>query len=107
MASSPVVNVSLTLSPQPGALSSSCRVVRYTALVSGIAYGITHRRTLQKRLDAAAEKAEYKRKEELIAKAKEAYKNRLLAQQSGGNGVISDPEDPRFDLEKWIAQFDK
>ncbi|KAL9935169.1 hypothetical protein V8E36_006245 [Tilletia maclaganii] len=88
MASSPVVNV-----------------VRYTALVSGIAYGITHRRTLQSRVDAAAEKAEYKRKEELIAKAKEAYKNRLVAKQS--NGVISDPDDPKFDLEKWLAQYEK
>ncbi|KAE8215553.1 hypothetical protein CF327_g1195 [Tilletia walkeri] len=90
MASSPVVNV-----------------VRYTALVSGIAYGITHRRTLQSRADAAAEKAEYKRKEELIAKAKESYKNRLVAQSAGGNGVISDPNDPKFDLEKWLLQFEK
>ncbi|GAC97672.1 hypothetical protein PHSY_005258 [Pseudozyma hubeiensis SY62] len=66
--------------------SSRCRcfrrVVRYSALVGGIGYGILHRRTLQAKADAKAAHAEYKHKEQLIQKAKEAYKNKLVAKQS-------------------------
>lgn len=57
-------------------------MVRYSALVGGIGYGILHRRTLQAKEDVKAAHAEYKHKEHLIQKAKEAYKNRLVAKQS-------------------------
>lgn len=66
----------------------SIQVVRYSALVGGIGYGVLHRRTLQAREDKKFEKAEYKRKEDLINQAKEAYKQRLVLQaqnaKSGG-----------------------
>ncbi|TKY88501.1 hypothetical protein EX895_002489 [Sporisorium graminicola] len=89
MSSSPVLNV-----------------VRYSALVGGIGYGILHRRTLQAKADAKAAHAEYKHKEQLIQKAKEAYKNRLVAKQSD-TGVVSDPENPAFDLEKFLTKLEQ
>ncbi|CAO1616116.1 unnamed protein product [Jaminaea pallidilutea] len=92
MAASPVVNV-----------------VRYSALVGGIGYGVLHRRTLQAREDKKFEKAEYKRKEDLINQAKEAYKQRLVlqAQNAKSGGVVTNPEDPNFDLEKFLTSLEK
>lgn len=66
------------------------QVVRYSALVGGIGYGILHRRTLQVKADVKAAHAEYKHKEHLIQQAKEAYKNRLVAKQSATGGTYSD-----------------
>ncbi|PWZ03820.1 hypothetical protein BCV70DRAFT_210034 [Testicularia cyperi] len=88
MSSSPVLNV-----------------VRYSALVGGIGYGIVHRRTLQAKEDVKAAHAAYKHKEDLIKKAKEAYKNRLVAKQD--TGVITDPESPAFDLEKFLIKLEQ
>jgi F-type H+-transporting ATP synthase subunit e len=66
--------------------------VRYSALVGGIGYGILHRRTLQGVEDKNFAQAEWKRKENLIKEAKEAYKNRLVqnvaAMQSDGEYVV-------------------
>lgn len=56
------------------------QVARYSALIGGIGYGIVHRRTLQQKEDKRHEKAEYKRREDLIKQAKEAYKNKLATQ---------------------------
>lgn len=63
--------------------------MRYTALVSGIGYGIFHRRTLQAREDKHAQEKAYRHKEELIAKAKEAYKNRLVASKADDGGEFT------------------
>jgi F-type H+-transporting ATP synthase subunit e len=68
---------------------SQRQVVRYSALVGGIGYGILHRRTLQAKADVKAAHAEYKHKEQLIQKAKEAYKNRLVAKQSSSGGTYN------------------
>lgn len=82
-------NVLGSLPPCPFAsFSRSLQVVRYSALVGGIGYGILHRRTLQGVEDKNFAQAEWKRKENLIREAKEAYKNRLVqnvaAMQSDG-----------------------
>ncbi|KDN43323.1 hypothetical protein K437DRAFT_257530 [Tilletiaria anomala UBC 951] len=89
MAPSPVINV-----------------VRYSALVGGIAYGIVHRRTLQAREDAKAAERAYKHKEDLIRQAKKAYADRLVAANSG-SGVVTNPDDPKFDLEKFLVHLEK
>ncbi|KAH9996522.1 ATP synthase E chain-domain-containing protein [Russula vinacea] len=84
-------------------VSSTVNVVRYTALLSGVFYGIYHRRTLQNEHDAGkAHHAKHER-EALIAQAKEAWKQK---QAGNKDGVITDPEDPRFDLEKLIAKWE-
>ncbi|KAI0249541.1 ATP synthase E chain-domain-containing protein [Lactifluus subvellereus] len=77
-------------------VSSTVNVVRYTALLSGVFYGIYHRRTLQNAHDAdKAHHVKHKR-EALIAQAKEEWKKK---QAGDKDGVITDPENPRFDLE--------
>ncbi|KAH9486442.1 ATP synthase subunit e, mitochondrial [Psilocybe cubensis] len=85
-------------------VSSTVNVVRYTALFSGIAYGWYHRRSLQASHDQHKLEAAAHSREKLIADAKEAWKRRNEAADSS---LITDPEDPRFDLEKLIAKWEK
>lgn len=68
---------------------ATSQTVRYSALVGGIGYGILRRRTLQAKEDIKAAHAEYKRKEQLIQKAKQAYKDRLVAQQTNSGGTYN------------------
>ncbi|CAO1629821.1 unnamed protein product [Sympodiomycopsis kandeliae] len=84
-------------------------VARYSALVGGIGYGILHRRTLQAKEDARYEKSQIKKREDLIAKAKEAYRNKLAADQARklGSTVETNPDSPNFDLEKFLNSLDK
>ncbi|KAH9969151.1 ATP synthase E chain-domain-containing protein [Russula dissimulans] len=84
-------------------VTPTVNVVRYTALLSGVFYGIYHRRTLQNAHDA--EKAHHAKheRESLIAQAREAWKQK---QAGDKDGVISDPEHPHFDLEKLIAKME-
>ncbi|EPT03455.1 hypothetical protein FOMPIDRAFT_1028727 [Fomitopsis schrenkii] len=83
--------------------SSTVNVVRYTALLTGVFYGIAHRRTLQKAHDEEVKRHAVHEREHLVAQAKEAWKKK---QESGKGGVITDPEDPNFDLEKLIAKWE-
>ncbi|OSD06184.1 hypothetical protein PYCCODRAFT_1431995 [Trametes coccinea BRFM310] len=83
--------------------STTVNVVRYTALLGGVFYGIAHRRSLQKAHDAEVKQHAIHEREHLIAEAKEAWKKK---QESGKDGVVTDPEDPRFDLEKLIAKWE-
>ena len=52
------------------------KVVRYTALLSGVFYGISHRRTLQKAHDEDKQHHAIHEREHLIAQAKEAWKKK-------------------------------
>ncbi|EPQ29515.1 uncharacterized protein PFL1_02734 [Pseudozyma flocculosa PF-1] len=81
-------------------------VVRYSALVGGIGYGVVHRRTLQAREDDKAAQRAYKHKEDLIKQAKKAYAQKLVAKQSD-TGIVTDPENPAFDLEKFLQKFEQ
>lgn len=63
------------------------QVVRYGALISGIGYGILHRRTLQRKQDAEHAKHEATKQERWIAEANEAWRKKQespLAQASAG-----------------------
>ncbi|PWN30743.1 hypothetical protein BDZ90DRAFT_229741 [Jaminaea rosea] len=83
-------------------------VVRYSALLGGIGYGIVRRRSLQAREDKRFEAAEWKRQEDLINRAKEAYKESLRVKVAAKeSGVVSDPDSPNFDLEKFLGSLDK
>ncbi|KAF8455676.1 ATP synthase E chain-domain-containing protein [Terfezia claveryi] len=79
-------------------VSPAVNVLRYTALAAGILYGIQHQRTLYKKQQQHKDSEEYAHKEALIRKAKEEYKKKT----SPPSGVITDPEDSRFDLEKFL-----
>ncbi|KAI0652364.1 ATP synthase E chain-domain-containing protein [Trametes meyenii] len=83
--------------------STTVNVVRYTALLGGVFYGIAHRRSLQKAHDADVKQHAIHEREHLIAEAKDAWKKK---QESNKGGVVTDPEDPRFDLEKLIAKWE-
>ncbi|KAI0348105.1 hypothetical protein BDW22DRAFT_1479969 [Trametopsis cervina] len=85
--------------------SSTVNVVRYTALLSGVFYGITHRRTLQKEHDQEKRTHAIHEREHLIAEAKEAWKRKQ--EGSKKDSIITDPEDPHFDLEKLISKWEK
>lgn len=107
------------------------QVIRYTALLSGVFYGISHRRSLQKAHDADKEHHAIHEREHLVAQAKEAWKRKNEGSMDGGEhcplaarivllllrcatllttwqlgSVVTDPEDPRFDLEKLIAKWE-
>ncbi|KAG9313951.1 ATP synthase E chain-domain-containing protein [Chiua virens] len=86
-------------------MSSTLNVARYTALASGIAYGIYHHRSLQKAHDQEKEHRAIHHREQLIAQAKDVWLQKKLSAK--GDGVITDPENPRFDLEKLFAKWEK
>ncbi|CAE6406935.1 unnamed protein product [Rhizoctonia solani] len=83
--------------------SPTVNVVRYTALGAGILYGIVHRRTLQTRLDNERAHQEETRHLELVQQAKEAWKRK----NDTSSSLVTDPDDPRFDIDKLIAKYDE
>ncbi|PSS29687.1 hypothetical protein PHLCEN_2v2835 [Hermanssonia centrifuga] len=85
--------------------SSTVNVVRYTALLSGIFYGVSHRRTLQKAHDEDVKHHAVHEREHLIAQAKEAWKKKQDSSKDSTR-LVTDPEDPRFDLEKLLAKWE-
>ncbi|KAK0233849.1 ATP synthase E chain-domain-containing protein [Armillaria fumosa] len=89
-------------------VSPTVNVARYTALFSGVVYGWYHRRSLQAAHNVhKTQHAEHER-ERLIAEAKEAWKKKQeTAKAPAADSLITDPEDPRFDLEKLIAKWEK
>jgi len=86
--------------------SPTVNVVRYTALFTGVVYGWYHRRTLQAAYDVHKIEAATHRQEHLIAQAKEAWRKKLEAPKVAADTLVTDPEDPRFDLEKLIARWE-
>ncbi|KAI0035152.1 ATP synthase E chain-domain-containing protein [Vararia minispora EC-137] len=84
--------------------SSAVNVFRYSALGFGVFYGFMHRRTLQKEHDVAKACHEELKREELLAKAKEAWKQKQT--KAKGDDLVTDPDDPRFDLEKLLAKLE-
>ncbi|KAJ9623518.1 F1F0 ATP synthase subunit e, mitochondrial [Taxawa tesnikishii (nom. ined.)] len=66
---------------------ASTGVFRWSALGLGIFYGFYHQSTISASEKLAQINADYERKTRLIEQAK---------------GIISDPEDPNFDLEKYL-----
>ncbi|KIK71695.1 hypothetical protein GYMLUDRAFT_33852 [Collybiopsis luxurians FD-317 M1] len=85
-------------------VSPTVNVARYTALFAGVFYGFYHRRTLQAAHEEHKLQHAAHEREHLIAEAKEAWKRKQASK--GSSDVITDPEDPRFDLEKLIAKWE-
>ena len=85
-------------------------------------YGFTHQRAITSSIHASHEHAEWKKKENLISKAKLEWAKKTLppqAKTASGDGmfrkngyrfgltastVISDPNDPNFDLEAYLTK---
>jgi F-type H+-transporting ATP synthase subunit e len=61
------------------------KVVRYTALLTGVLYGVIHKRTLQAAHEQKHEHQSRHRHEQLVAKAKDAWRQRQTP-KSGDDG---------------------
>jgi len=85
--------------------SMTVNVVRYTALFTGVLYGVMHKRTLQSVHDQKKEHAAHHHHEELVARAKDAWRQKQTSM--AGDGIISNPDDPKFDLEKLLQKYEK
>ncbi|KAI9299158.1 hypothetical protein K502DRAFT_361693 [Neoconidiobolus thromboides FSU 785] len=79
-------------------------VLRWGALSGGLFYGYNRHNSLVKLEAKLQAENEYKRKEKLIHDAKVAYAQKKAAQ---GSSVVSDPDSPNFDLEKFLLSFEK
>lgn len=73
-----------TSSPPTHYTSFVLQVVRYTALASGIVYGIVHRKTLQERFDKQAADKEVQQRARWLEEAKKAWEAQKLQGKSGG-----------------------
>ncbi|MCJ1286450.1 hypothetical protein MMC26_005795 [Xylographa opegraphella] len=85
--------------------ASGANVLRYTALGSGVFYGLFHQRTLNAHAEQQELQRKYQAEESLIAKAKAEYAKKTTPQErkTTGGGVTSDPDDPKFDLEAYLT----
>ncbi|KAF8807898.1 hypothetical protein BYT27DRAFT_7189988 [Phlegmacium glaucopus] len=86
-------------------VSSTVNVVRYTALFAGVVYGWYHRRSLQTTHDEHKLRDATHHRERLIAEAKESWKRKQ--DSAKGAALVTDPDDPRFDLEKLVMHLEK
>lgn len=68
------------------------QVVRYSALVSGVFYGIFHRQTLQAKFDSTQAANEVHKREEWLKQAKEAWAAKTA--KNDGRKLDCDPTAP-------------
>ena len=90
------------------------QVVRYSALIGGIAYGVVHARSLQKQYDEREQTKQLKIQQQRVKDAKAAYAKLQEAKRPPPTSgmqpcspVITNPDDPNFDLEKLIESWDR
>ncbi|KAL4927886.1 ATP synthase subunit e [Aspergillus undulatus] len=84
------------------AASQGVNVLRYSALVAGLVYGFYHQSSITATTRRAEADREYARQERLIEQAKAEWKKKTQPQDTKTSGVITDPEDPKFDLEAFL-----
>ncbi|KAI9669091.1 MAG: hypothetical protein M1831_000683 [Alyxoria varia] len=82
-------------------MSTGLNVLRYSALGFGIFYGLSHQRKIYANDRVASEKHEYEQKVSLIDRAKAEFARKKNPPPE--NEVISDPQHPQFDLEKFLV----
>ncbi|CAK3960013.1 related to F1F0-ATP synthase subunit E [Lecanosticta acicola] len=85
--------------------STGVNVLRWGALTFGIFYGFTHQQAIFAKDKTAAYQHEYDRKQKLIDEAKAKYAEKTTPKT--GDGVITNPDDPKFDLEKYLDKVSK
>ncbi|KAM0246743.1 hypothetical protein ACHAP5_004514 [Fusarium lateritium] len=81
------------------------RVLRWSALGLGIFYGFTHQRAITASQKAEHAQHKYEKKEKLIQQAKAEFAKKK--NPTSGDSVITDPSDPKFDLEKLLLKVQK
>ncbi|KAJ1985292.1 F1F0 ATP synthase subunit e, mitochondrial [Dimargaris verticillata] len=80
------------------------KYLRWGALTSGVLYGYMHYNTLLKQAEQNKEYQEYRRLENLIAKAKHEYAQLKGAQSN--SSVVTDPNSPQFDFEAYLKSVE-
>ncbi|MCJ1444130.1 MAG: hypothetical protein MMC23_004631 [Stictis urceolatum] len=85
--------------------STGANVLRWSALFSGISYGLYHQSQLKSQAQLNDVQRKWKDEESLIARAKAEWVKKTLPKdkQTAGGDVISDPNDPKFDLEAYLT----
>ncbi|KAK0389573.1 hypothetical protein NLU13_3148 [Sarocladium strictum] len=88
--------------------STGVNVIRWSALAFGVFFGFSHQRTITANQKAAHDQHEWEHKQKLIDQAKAEYaKLKNPAPASKGDDVITDPQNPNFDLEKLLLKVAK
>ncbi|KAG9657184.1 hypothetical protein KCU81_g3202, partial [Aureobasidium melanogenum] len=80
--------------------SSGVNVLRWSALGLGVVYGIYHQSAITAADKLRENAKEYERKQALINQARSEYQKKNAP--ASKSGVVSDPSDPKFDLESWL-----
>ncbi|KAL9636191.1 MAG: hypothetical protein Q9164_002981 [Protoblastenia rupestris] len=83
------------------AASAGVNVLRYSALAGGVAYGIYHQSVLSAKQKINQMEHEHKQQESLMERAKREWKDKTTPPKT--SDVITDPMDPKFDLEKYLT----
>ncbi|OOF96309.1 hypothetical protein BO94DRAFT_539163 [Aspergillus sclerotioniger CBS 115572] len=84
------------------AATQGVNVLRYSALVAGLVYGFYHQSSITSSAKHAEAEREYARQERLIQQAKAEWQKKTAPKDTQNSGVITDPEDSRFDLEAYL-----
>lgn len=82
--------------------SATINVIRYSAITSGILYGIVHKQTLKSKYENLHYQEEVHKREHWVNEAKRLWQSRQLVNSAGAN---NDPDSPSFDLEAFLNQL--
>ncbi|KAI4236058.1 MAG: hypothetical protein LQ349_002794 [Xanthoria aureola] len=85
--------------------SAGVNVLRYSALFAGVGYGLYHQSNINAVNHKAKVDRDFAHQASLITQAKAEFKKKNMPQESvtKGGEVISDPNDPKFDLEGYLT----
>ncbi|KAI4153185.1 MAG: hypothetical protein LQ340_002471 [Diploschistes diacapsis] len=84
--------------------SSGVNVLRWSTLVLGIFYGVYHQSALTSQQKAHQTQRKFDKEESMIAQAKAEWLKKTRPQAVGKDGnVVTDPNDPKFDLEAYLT----
>ncbi|KAI9855092.1 MAG: hypothetical protein M1824_006300 [Vezdaea acicularis] len=80
------------------------QVLRWGALAVGVLYGFSHQLTLSASAKSAQIDRDYAHKQSLIQQAKAEWTKKTMPaeKKTEGGGIITDPNDSRFDLEAYL-----
>ncbi|KAF1981454.1 hypothetical protein K402DRAFT_425409 [Aulographum hederae CBS 113979] len=82
--------------------SMGVNVLRWSALGVGLFYGITHQAAISSKDKLAAKNAAYDHQAKLVSDAKAEWARK----HAPPSGVITNPDDPKFDLEALVKSFE-
>ncbi|MCJ1279920.1 hypothetical protein MMC21_007744 [Puttea exsequens] len=80
------------------------QVLRYSALGAGVGYGLYHQAAIRAKIKVQETDTQYAHQQSLIRQAKSEWaKKTLPKEKTDASVVITDPADPKFDLEAFLT----